>query len=87
MNSKHGNQQDCSFSGSPAVGLMMIGSSIQSTVAKEETFCPMYCLNATHMTCPPNNKKQLQPVCNCCLAEKKGCTIYLADGGEEKCPP
>ncbi|KAL6843519.1 hypothetical protein ACP4OV_026581 [Aristida adscensionis] len=66
-------------------GLMVLGSSVQSTGAKEQTFCPMYCLNATYMTCPPNNRKQLQPVCNCCLADKKGCTIYLANGGVEKC--
>ncbi|XP_062213271.1 proteinase inhibitor type-2-like [Phragmites australis] len=67
-------------------GLMVIGCSIQNTEAKQGKICPMYCLDATFMTCPPNDTKQLQPVCNCCLADKKGCTIYLSNGGVEKCP-
>ncbi|KAL6637791.1 hypothetical protein ACP70R_025363 [Stipagrostis hirtigluma subsp. patula] len=68
-------------------GLMVIGfGSIQSTeAARQGRVCPMYCLNVTYMTCPPNHD-QLQPVCNCCLAPKKGCTIYLGDGEAKMCP-
>ncbi|XP_062209422.1 proteinase inhibitor type-2-like [Phragmites australis] len=66
-------------------GFMVISYSIQNTEAKQGRICTMHCLNATYMTCPPKDNEQLQPVCNCCLADKKGCTIYLSDGGVEKC--
>nr|CAB3493339.1 unnamed protein product [Digitaria exilis] len=69
-------------------GLMVIGHSIQTTDAKPGSICPMYCMNATYMTCPPKDTEKLPPACNCCLAEKRGrgCTIYLGDGGVKKCP-
>lgn len=70
-------------------GLMVIGYSIQTTEAKPGMMCPMYCMNATYMTCPPKNTEKLPPACNCCIAEnsgKRGCTIYLGDGGAMKCP-
>ncbi|KAL6843517.1 hypothetical protein ACP4OV_026579 [Aristida adscensionis] len=68
-------------------GLMAIGfDSIQSTeAARQGRVCPLYCLNVTYMTCPPDDT-QLRPVCNCCFAKKKGCTIYLGDGGAKTCP-
>jgi hypothetical protein len=40
----------------------------------------MYCLDAKYMTCPPKDTEQLPPACNCCVAEKRGCTIYLSNG-------
>ncbi|RCV41037.1 hypothetical protein SEVIR_9G101550v4 [Setaria viridis] len=60
---------------------MVIGCSIQSAEAKPGRVCAMYCLNGTYMTCPPKDPEKLPPACNCCLAKKRGCTIYLSDGG------
>jgi len=59
----------------------------RSTEAKPGRIRPMYCLDAKYMTCPPKDTEQLPPACNCCLAEneKRGCTIYLSNGGVEKC--
>jgi hypothetical protein len=67
---------------------MVVDHSIQSAEAtKPGTVCAMYCLNATYMTCPPKqDTEKLPPACNCCLAEKRGCTIYLSNGAVEKCP-
>uniref|UniRef100_K4AKH4 Uncharacterized protein n=1 Tax=Setaria italica TaxID=4555 RepID=K4AKH4_SETIT len=66
-------------------GLMVIGCSIQSAEAKPGRVCAMYCLNGTYMTCPPKDPEKLPPACNCCLAKKRGCTIYLSDGGALYC--
>ncbi|PUZ37160.1 hypothetical protein GQ55_9G096400 [Panicum hallii var. hallii] len=65
---------------------MVIGCSVQSAEAKPGRMCAMYCLDAKYMTCPPKDTEQLPPACNCCVAEKRGCTIYLSNGGVEKCP-
>jgi len=67
---------------------MVIGCSVQSAEANSGRVCAMYCLDAKYMTCPPKDTEQLPPACNCCIAEnekKRGCTIYLSNGGVEKC--
>ncbi|WVZ60463.1 hypothetical protein U9M48_010480 [Paspalum notatum var. saurae] len=66
-------------------GLMVLGS-IPSTGAKEGKMCPMYCLEANYTTCPSTGTQHLKPACNCCMANEKGCTIYLTNGGVQKCP-
>ncbi|KAJ1293723.1 hypothetical protein BS78_01G090800 [Paspalum vaginatum] len=66
-------------------GLMVLGS-IPSTGAKEGKMCPMYCLEANYTTCPSTGTQHLKPVCNCCMTNENGCTIYLANGGVQKCP-
>lgn len=54
---------------------------------KDGKMCTMICLGANYMTCPSTgNATKLSPACNCCLANEDGCTIYLKDGREERCP-
>ncbi|TVU45201.1 hypothetical protein EJB05_04677, partial [Eragrostis curvula] len=66
-------------------GLMVDGCCIKNSEAGQGRFCPMYCLNAAYMTCKSTGDQHLDPACNCCVVEKKGCTIYLNDGQPVKC--
>ncbi|KAF0914329.1 hypothetical protein E2562_028212 [Oryza meyeriana var. granulata] len=66
-------------------GLMVIGS-IQSTEAQKGKICPQFCYDGIeYMTCPSTGGKHLKPVCNCCLADEKGCSIYLSNGQVVNC--
>uniref|UniRef100_A0A0D9VYN1 Uncharacterized protein n=1 Tax=Leersia perrieri TaxID=77586 RepID=A0A0D9VYN1_9ORYZ len=63
-------------------GIMVIGC-IQVTEAK---ICPQFCFDGIeYMTCPSTGDKHLKPACNCCIADEKGCAIYLNNGQVVNC--